>query len=442
MVLLENGDIYVAGADSYGQLGRNLPNNSLSYRGISFPDYVTLDTKDNQELDLNGSLKLTGNITSVIPGSDLVLKYSIDSPSGQVESGVIKRFKSKRTPTAFEYNVHLDSKYSLGGYSATVTVEDEGSGINNSSSINFGLLDTTPPTSPKVNVKESSWTKDNVLVSIAHGVDHGSGVDNTEYRINNDEWSVYKEPFEVSREGESTIEARTFDRSGNVSSSGFGKTKVDKSPPEITITPNTKELTHEDVTLNISVEDKYSGVNNVTYNGSKYDGKPIIVKSNSTHKITATDNLGNKSSKTYVVSNIDKSISFTKPIISGFGHVSLDESSKSSKLSPLVVSDWRDDNNSWKINVSASRLSREGEELSPGLLTLRVKDVGGQQSSPKNNMYSRTPIDNGLVNIASSNISRGMYEVNFDDLEINVDATQMKLGTYKSTITWSLTHAP
>ncbi len=91
--------------------------------------------------------------------------------------------------------------------------------------------------------------------------------------------------------------------------------QLEQVPPEITITPSTKEPTNGDVILTVEVTDNFSGVKKATYelDGEFYDltlnasgvGK-ITVSENGTYTIHAEDNAGNKSSKTYEVSNIDR----------------------------------------------------------------------------------------------------------------------------------------
>ena len=57
------------------------------------------------------------------------------------------------------------------------------------------------------------------------------------------------------------------DKAGNIITKSITVTNIDKEPPEVIITPSTKELTHENVILNVGAKDDGSGVKRIVYLG-------------------------------------------------------------------------------------------------------------------------------------------------------------------------------
>lgn len=267
IVLLENGDVYVAGADTFGQLGLGAQRSRIAYQEIPFPDYITLNTQDNIEKNIGDTFTIDGYVTSIIPGNPLEIKYEIESPAGIVERGKIKDTTSTLSSNPFTKTINLDSKYTIGGYTINVTVVNKASGMENTQTINFGVIDNIPPSSPKVNVSNSNWTNKDVNVSIVEGVDNESGVDYTEYRINNGNWIKYEGPFVISDEGEKKIDSRTVDKAGNRSSIASETVRIDKTAPSVIVTSNITEDTHKNVILNVNASDNLSGIKTITYLG-------------------------------------------------------------------------------------------------------------------------------------------------------------------------------
>lgn len=267
IILLESGDVYVAGADTFGQLGLAAQRSTVSYQEIPFPDYITLNTSDNIEKTAGDTFDIDGFVTSVVPGTALEIIYEIESATGIVDKGKIKDTTSTLSNNPFSKKISLDNKYTIGGYTINVTVVNKVSGIRNTQTINFGVVDNIPPTSPKISVDDSEWTNSNVNVNITEGVDRESGVDYTEYRINNGNWNKYGGPFVISNEGISKVESRTVDKAGNRSSIVSNTVKIDKSAPIVNITPNIVGNTHKNVILKVNTTDNISGVKNITYLG-------------------------------------------------------------------------------------------------------------------------------------------------------------------------------
>lgn len=124
-------------------------------------------------------------------------------------------------------------------------------------------------------------------------------------------------------------------------------------------------------------------------------------------------------------------------------------------VSEIIVNDWRDSSNQWKINVSASpmKVVNGTHELPEGTLNLNeissIHRWAGNGSQPLNRHTTKRPLDNGKINLVEAYSSKGEFRINFpkDALEITVDPTTTIIdnpsGTkYETTITWELVTGP
>ncbi|RUT30520.1 hypothetical protein EJP77_11840 [Paenibacillus zeisoli] len=105
------------------------------------------------------------------------------------------------------------------------------------------LMDTTAPTAPTVNfVAPPDYTSgtdsyQNVTFTVSNGIDSGSGVLKSQYRISEDEgltwgsWTDYGTAVSLSKAGRSNIEAKTIDIAGNESESISAHVQIVKVAP-------------------------------------------------------------------------------------------------------------------------------------------------------------------------------------------------------------------
>lgn len=178
--------------------------------------------------------------------------------------------------------------------------------------------------------------------------------------------------------------------------------------------------------------------------------RQLEVIENGTYKFVVEDNAGNITTETYTVDNIDKTISFDKPTVGKFDDITIGEQVKvaSTDISPLTVKDWRDDNNDWEMNVSATVLTNGKHTLPNGTMKIKpvssIERVQGSGEIPVKGFSDAKAIDSGSVKLIEGKESRGEYEIVFQEgaLEIEVDPTKVKRGTYESTLRWDLVHAP
>lgn len=177
-------------------------------------------------------------------------------------------------------------------------------------------IDKISPDEPTIEIAGGAdWQSTNKSITITHGVDEGgSGIKDTEYRVNGGNWAVYAGPLLVTDEGQA-IEARTWDQAGNVSNVASADILIDKTPPtipSINIDPPGDTAGNVELTITPGT-DTASGVKVTEYkvgaasNWQSYTG-PFSLTEEGEHQIFArsTDNAGNISVIANEVAVIDR----------------------------------------------------------------------------------------------------------------------------------------
>lgn len=355
--------------------------------------------------------------------------------------------------TEINNNGSVKSPDTTGNYYLHVRARDNVGNMRKFTSKAF-KVDVTAPTAPKIDAPES-WKNTDVTVKITDGQDEHSGVNRTEYRINDGPWTVYKDEFAISTEGETMIEAKSFDHVSNESSTTSLKILIDKVNPTLTITQSPTEPTHDEVVLKVNAADDRSGVKQITLpDGTTVTEKETtyIAKQSGTYKFIVEDNAGNKHTEIIEVTNIDKSSTIEIPGSLDFGNVKLIDKPQviTADIPPIIVKDWRDAPNEWSLHVSASPVKLENENffLPVGTIQLdaidQVMRIKGSGDMPTKRLITKTALDDGEVTVVQSMNSRGEYKLEFPSqaLEITIDPTTTKAGKYESTMTWKLVTAP
>ncbi|WNB92654.1 OmpL47-type beta-barrel domain-containing protein [Bacillus sp. NEB1478] len=188
---------------------------------------------------------------------------------------------------------------------------------------------TTAVTSPELTDKPFT---EPVLVTLS-AEDDESGVQSTQYRINEKEWIDYTAPFTVSDVGSYKIEYRSTDFANNVEDSKVTEFEI-KSPvvPDTTAPTTTVKLSPvqtdklftKPVTVTLAAQDDKSGVMSSEYrvNGQAWNtyNVPFTVNKSGIYKVEyrSTDQAGNK--------EVTKTIEFT---------IDMDAPVTSAKTSPV-----------------------------------------------------------------------------------------------------------
>ena len=164
--------------------------------------------------------------------------------------------------------------------------------------ITVGNIDKVAPSTPTIDLNRN-------VLSIGNIGDDLSGVASVQYQINNGAWTNYVSPITLN-DGNYTVNAKVVDRAGNVSTS-TRNIVVDTTAPTLTLTESNTNWTNNDVTVNVASSD-LNGVSSIETPTGVVQGSSVSfpVVGNGHYTFTATDNYGNKTTKSIDITNIDK----------------------------------------------------------------------------------------------------------------------------------------
>lgn len=249
-------------------------------------------------------------------------------------------------------------------------------------------IDKVAPAEPTVEVTGGAdWQSGNKSVTITHGTDSGgSGVKETEYRINGGNWAVYTDPVLVTEEGQ-TIEARTWDQAGNVSNVASADIRIDKTPPT---SPIIQADPDQDTAGNIEITitpgtDTVSGVKVTEYKvGASSSWQPYLgtfsITTEGEHQVFArsTDNAGNIS----VIASLAAIIDRTPPTAPSINLSTDNYTAGDVQFTINGSTDARDFHYEYKLANGSYSAGDQGEVTEDGLtvITARAVDAAGNIS--------------------------------------------------------------
>ena len=229
--------------------------------------------------------------------------------------------------------------------------------VGNESVSSFAVtnIDKDAPT-VSVAGNPTDWVAGSVTL-VATASDSASGVQKIEFSLDNISWEA---GATVLVDVNKTVYFRVTDNAGNVTKETVVVDKIDKDDPTITVAANTTQWTNKDVILTATVNDPSSQVSAVEYsfdNSSWTVGSVATVAANGVVYFRVTDKVGNVSSTSFVVSNIDKD----DPTLSISGNatdwtdkpVTL-KAAVSDALSGISKTEYSLDNSTWTVGTSVS----------------------------------------------------------------------------------------
>lgn len=169
--------------------------------------------------------------------------------------------------------------------------------------------DTAPTTTAVVDgvSGENHYSQKDVNLSFqATDNPFGVGVDRTEYRINNGEWTVASGDVVLSEDGKNMVEFRSIDKHGNEEAPQSLQVWIDQTAPVIQVSGSTDFYqTDENVTFTATGTDTLSGVQSISF---KLDNQELasiesinplaLTTGNHTLMVKAVDYAGNQETKT------------------------------------------------------------------------------------------------------------------------------------------------
>ncbi|WP_193607977.1 ThuA domain-containing protein [Nocardioides lijunqiniae] len=160
--------------------------------------------------------------------------------------------------------------------------------------------DTTAPTTtatldPAQADGANGWFVTEPELTLSADDGEGSGVESTEYRIDEGGWTAYDGPVTVTGDGEHTVEYRSTDVEGNVEEVGSTEVRVDRVAP---VTTAAQAVAGDGVRVTLTAVDATSGVASTQYaldGGDWTDySAPVLVEGEGDHTmlVRSTDAAG------------------------------------------------------------------------------------------------------------------------------------------------------
>lgn len=219
----------------------------------------------------------------------------------------------------YDYTIYavdkLGNGVTSGVYHFTIT-----SGGDTTPPVTTATLDPASPDGP------AGWYISPVEVTLS-ATDDDSGVNYTQYRIDNGSWITYSGPFTVSSNGQHQVDFYSVDNAGNVESTQHVNFKINISSPvtSYTLDPATPDGDNgwylNDVNITLSATDP-DGIDYTKYriNGGTWltYTAPFVVSGDGVHVVEfySVDMLGNTETVKSIIINIDgtdPTISLVRP---------------------------------------------------------------------------------------------------------------------------------
>lgn len=219
-----------------------------------------LNSKPNKPV---WSLPNTGDILR--PGSEINVSWTGSDPDNdKLTYNLLVSYNNATPKTVLENISGTTAKYTVesnivNGKIVFYVIAKDDKGLLSDRGASNEITVQSAPKPPTINMSPINWTSGNVDVSIIHGANTGGGVFGSEYRISNGVWQTYLQPFTITQEGETLVEARTLDSNYFASDVASRTAKIDRQKPDAPIlTLSTESWTNEDVEITI-VDGKENG---------------------------------------------------------------------------------------------------------------------------------------------------------------------------------------
>jgi Predicted membrane protein len=258
--------------------------NPVTDNGSTYQYYVeATGSSDNAKLR---SETKTSTITSGIKGYSIIVDQS---SSTVVSSNNITTNSTNYTfnkPYSSNFYVHIASVDNAGNISGTTT----------------SLVDNTAPTLT-ITPSTTAWTNGNVTLT-ATGLDSNSAMKSITLP-NNNVVNGGTATYIVGANGNYTFVAT--DNVGNNTTNSITVSNIDTTGATLNLSENTTSWAKQ-VTINASASDTQSGVKSITLpNGTVINGASASypVTANGTYQFVVIDNVGNITTKSITVNNVD-----------------------------------------------------------------------------------------------------------------------------------------
>jgi hypothetical protein len=181
----------------------------------------------------------------------------------------------------------------------------------------FGPDSTPPVTAASLSPPAVNGWYLNPTVTLTADDGTGSGVESSESRLDGGAWTTYTSPFQVTGDGDHTLDYRSTDNAGNAEQAQTLALKIDATPPTMTISTPVDGGSFKigsSVAASYACADATSGVDSCT--GSVANGRPIDTSAGGSHTFTVLtrDRAGNQRTQTVTYNVIFAFTGFFAPV--------------------------------------------------------------------------------------------------------------------------------
>jgi len=185
-------------------------------------------------------------------------------------NGIIENYTWHFGDGNMSYGQEVNHTYNSSGvYQVTLTVKDNNGKTDTSTQdvvVDIEAPSTTCNLIPSHPNGKSEWYVSGVWLEF-NASDSYSGIDYTNYRIDNNDWMEYKGNASVKKDGTHTIQYYSVDKYGNVEDAKYFSIKIDKTAPYTVIEPCENESVwyRTDTIVSLEGHDNTSGIYAVKY---------------------------------------------------------------------------------------------------------------------------------------------------------------------------------
>lgn len=237
------------------------------------------------------SQQLDIKIDKTLPAAPVVHYEPVDWTNNNVSVSIIHGDDALSGAYKSQYKIGAEGQWQ--DYAAAFEIKAEGiipvyartidyaGNIGAETNVNAKIDRTPPITGPAISLNETKWTKNDVTVTFADGLDALSGVQKSQYKLTSEgEWLDYLSPVIVTAEGQTRIYGRTLDIANNISNETSALILIDRTPPQAPGTVFLASKTASSVVLAwSSAMDNASGI--VGYD--VYNGETLVGSTDKTH---------------------------------------------------------------------------------------------------------------------------------------------------------------